>query len=73
MSIIKDVLCATNILLDPLVIIIFCLKSCIISEDNFLVPDYPLDIIAFIGIKDEQDIEFEEVTCTSIWFYSQML
>ena len=42
---------------------IIFLKACIISKENFLVPDYPLDVIAFIGIKDEQDIEFEEVTC----------
>ena len=26
-----------------------------------MVPDYPLDVIALIGIKDEQDIEYEEV------------
>ena len=27
-----------------------------------MVPDYPLDVIALIGIKDEQDIEYEEVS-----------
>ena len=26
-----------------------------------MVPEYPIDVIAFIGIKDEQDIEYEEV------------
>ena len=31
------------------------------SGEGFLIPDYGLDIIAFIGIKDEKDIEYEEV------------
>ena len=31
------------------------------SGEGFLIPDYELDIIAFIGIKDEKDIEYEEV------------
>ncbi len=39
----------------------FPVKSCVLDKDNFLVPGYRIDIIAFIGIKDEQDIEFEEV------------
>ena len=43
----------------------FLLKSCMLSKDNFLIPDYLLDVIAFIGIKDEQDIEFEEVNMIS--------
>ena len=32
-----------------------------LNKDNFLVPDYQLDVFAYIGIKDEHDIEFEEV------------
>ena len=41
--------------------LIFFQKNCSISNENYLVPDYQVDMCAFIGIKDEQDIEFEEV------------
>ena len=37
------------------------LQNCSVSGEGFLIPDYGLDIIAFIGIKDEKDIEYEEV------------
>ena len=41
--------------------LLLILQNCSVSGEGFLIPDYGLDIIAFIGIKDEKDIEYEEV------------
>ena len=43
------------------VFLLLILQNCSVSGEGFLIPDYGLDIVAFIGIKDEKDIEYEEV------------
>ena len=43
------------------VFLLLILQNCSVSGEGFLIPDYGIDIIAFIGIKDEKDIEYEEV------------
>ena len=42
-------------------VLFLILQNCSVSGEGFLIPDYRLDIVAFIGIKDEKDIEYEEV------------